>query len=66
VGTAAFVGGTGLLALAVNQWLATGFGSLDYSHTMRWVIPGVTLAALGFQTVFSSFFISILRMARKP
>jgi hypothetical protein len=66
VGTAAFVGGMGLLALAVNQWRLAGFGSLDYSHTMRWVVPGVTLAALGFQTVFSSFFISILRMARKP
>jgi hypothetical protein len=32
---------------------------------MRWVIPGVTLAALGCQTIFSSFFLSILRMARK-
>ena len=38
---------------------------LDYATTMRWVIPGVTLAALGCQTMFSSFFISILRMARK-
>jgi hypothetical protein len=65
-GSAAFLGGVGLLALAVNQWRVAGFGALDYAHTMRAVIPGVTLAALGFQTVFSSFFISILRMARKP
>lgn len=65
VGSAAFLGGLGLLGVAVNQWRAAGFGPLDYSHTMRWVIPGVTLAALGFQTIFSSFFISILRMARK-
>jgi hypothetical protein len=65
VGSGAFLGGLGLLGMAVNQWRAAGFGPLDYSHTMRWVIPGVTLAALGFQTIFSSFFISILRMARK-
>ena len=46
--------------------LSTGqFGSLDYGTTMRWVIPGVTLTALGFQTVTSSFFVSILRMARR-
>jgi len=65
VGAVGFLGGLGLLAAAVNQWRVAGFGTLDYSHTMRWVIPGVTLAALGAQSVFSSFFISILRMARK-
>jgi glycosyltransferase involved in cell wall biosynthesis len=61
--TTTLIGG-GLLAAAVNQWRATGFGALDYATTMRWVIPGVTLAALGCQTMFSSFFLSILRMAR--
>jgi len=48
----------------VNQWRRHDFGHLDYSQTMRWVIPGVTLTALGFQTIFSSFFVSILRMRR--
>jgi hypothetical protein len=32
---------------------------------MRWVIPGVTLTALGFQTVLSSFFFSILGLRRR-
>jgi hypothetical protein len=32
---------------------------------MRWVIPGATLATLGFQTILSSFFVSILGMKRK-
>jgi hypothetical protein len=32
---------------------------------MRYVVPGATLAALGFQTVLSSFFVSLLRM-RSP
>lgn len=56
--------GLGLLGGAVLQWRAADFGSLDYSVTMRWVIPGVTLTALGLQTVFSSFFLSILALRR--
>jgi glycosyltransferase involved in cell wall biosynthesis len=63
-GTGIFAGVT-MLGLAVAKWYQAGFGALDYSQTMRWVIPGVTLTALGFQTVFSSFFVSILKMARK-
>ena len=39
--------------------------SLDYAHTMRFVIPGVTLTALGFQTILACFFISILGMRRR-
>jgi glycosyltransferase involved in cell wall biosynthesis len=54
-----------LLMTAVAQWRMTGFGSLDYGHTMRLVIPGATLTALGFQTILSSFFVSILGMRRR-
>lgn len=52
----------GLVALiiAVASWGAVGFGNLDPSLTMREVIPAVVLLALGTQTVFASFFISIL------
>jgi glycosyltransferase involved in cell wall biosynthesis len=61
---AMFVGG-GLLLAAIRLWWLTGFGRLDYAYTMRFVVPGATLVALGFQTVFSSFFVSILGMRRK-
>jgi glycosyltransferase involved in cell wall biosynthesis len=64
-GLGAFLAGLLLLLVAVNQWRLQQFGPLDYAHTMRWVIPGVTLAALGFQTILSSFFISILGMHRR-
>ncbi len=57
--------GVGLLLCSINQWRLHDFGALDYGYTMRWVIPGVTLTALGFQTVLSSFFISILGMRRR-
>jgi len=65
VAALAILGGGGLLLTAVRQWWLTGFGHLDYAHTMRFVVPGATLVALGFQTVFSSFFVSILGMRRK-
>ena len=64
-GSAAMLVGLALLILAVNHWRLTGFGRLDYAQTMRWVVPGVTLTALGFQTILSSFFVSILGMRRK-
>ncbi len=57
--------GAALLLGAVNQWRLKHFGSLPYGETMRWVIPGVTLTTLGFQTVLSSFFMSILGMKRR-
>ncbi|MFQ5526412.1 MAG: glycosyltransferase family 2 protein [Thermoanaerobaculia bacterium] len=65
LGVVALLAGLSLLGVAVNQWRLVGFGPLDYPRSMRWVIPGVTLSALGVQTVFSSFFLSILGMARK-
>jgi glycosyltransferase involved in cell wall biosynthesis len=54
-----------LLMAAVNQWRLVDFGGLDYAKTMRFVVPGVTLTALGFQTILSSFFVSILGMRRR-
>ncbi len=52
------------LVLAVASWRSVGFGNLDPSLTMREVIPAVVLLALGTQTVFASFFISILSIDR--
>ncbi|MDQ5844098.1 MAG: glycosyltransferase family 2 protein [Acidobacteriota bacterium] len=65
IGAGSLLIGLVLLVLAVNQWRINNFGPLDYSHTMRWVIPGATLTALGFQTILSGFFVSILGMRRR-
>jgi glycosyltransferase involved in cell wall biosynthesis len=65
VAALAVLAGGGLLLAAIRQWWLTGFGHLDYAYTMRFVVPGATLIALGFQTAFSSFFVSILGMRRK-
>jgi len=54
-----------LLLSAFVKWNAVDFGNLDYSSTMRFIVPGVTFAALGFQTILSSFFISVLGMKHR-
>ena len=46
--------------IAVLSWGAAGFGSLDPRLTMREVIPAAVLLTLGVQTIFASFFLSIL------
>ncbi len=65
IGVGALLIGLALLLAAINQWRLSNFGELSYSYTMRWVIPGATLTALGFQTILSSFFVSILGMRRR-
>ena len=65
IAASALVFGLVLIGLAVNQWRLHDFGRLDYAYTMRFVIPGVTMTALGFQTILSGFFVSIMGMRRK-
>ena len=54
-----------LLLQPLLVWRAKNFGHLDYASTMRWVIPGMTLVALGFETILASFFVSILGMQKR-
>jgi glycosyltransferase involved in cell wall biosynthesis len=46
--------------VAVLSWQAGGFGALDPRTTMREIIPAAVLLTLGVQTIFASFFLSIL------
>ena len=63
-GLIAFLAGLIFIGVVVRDWSAADFGALDYRYTMRLVIPGVTLAAIGFQTILSSFFMSVLAIKR--
>jgi len=65
IAAGALLVGLALLLAAVNQWRMADFGQLEYAKTMRLVVPGVMLTALGFQTILSSFFVSILGMRRR-
>jgi glycosyltransferase involved in cell wall biosynthesis len=66
VASAVLLCGLALLLAAVNEWHLADFGRLDYAKTMRWVIPGAMLTALGFQTILSSFLVSILGVTVQP
>lgn len=61
---AAFAVGIALWAGAFSEWSAVGFGRLDYSRTLRLVIPGATLVTLASQTFFGSFIVSLLSLKR--
>jgi len=50
---------------AVTGWETRHFGMLDYSHTMRIVIPAALFLMLGAQTIFASFFLSVLGLRRR-
>lgn len=59
------VAGVAAVSWKACSWAFGGFGSLDYSDTMRWIVPATGAIALGAQIAFSSFMMSVLRMARR-
>jgi len=65
VGSALLTIGSALSVYALSSWRAHLFGPLDPTHTLRLVIPAVTLIMLGLQTVLSSFFLSILGLKQQ-
>jgi hypothetical protein len=65
LGIVAVVAGLVMLGAAGNEWRVRDFGRLNYADTMRVVVPGVTLAVLGFQTMLSWFLLSLLEMQRR-
>jgi hypothetical protein len=59
------IAGLGGSVYAYWYWNRLAFGNLDPSQTMRVVIPAVTCLTVGCQTLFSSFFLSILGLKRR-
>jgi hypothetical protein len=57
--------GLGVSIYAVRVWGSHHFGPLDISQTLRIVIPAALALTLGVQTIFSSFFLSVLGMRRR-
>jgi hypothetical protein len=56
--------GLGGSVLAVSDWARESFGPLDAQRTLRIVMPSVFALTLGVQMIFSSFFLSILKLKR--
>lgn len=57
--------GIGGSVAAVYGWAERGLGPYDPGTAMRLVVPSVVALALGAQTIFSSFFLSLLGMPTK-
>jgi len=65
VGLGLVIAGLGSVAVVFMQWQNNEYGPLDYPTTLRWVIPGITVIALGFQTVSGGFALNLLTLERK-
>lgn len=58
-----------LIARALWMWKQANYGALSYAGNMRHLIPATALVVIGIQTIFSSFFMSVLGLrtsSRKP
>jgi len=60
VGSILLIGGLLVSVYAVFFWGARSFGPFEITGFLRIIIPAVTLITLGFQTILTSFFLSIL------
>lgn len=61
-----FLAGVAMSLYAVYLWSAHQFGPLDPRETMRWVLPSVTLMAVGGELGLAAFFLEALRLPDAP
>ena len=69
LGLAVLASGLGLLLHSLWLWKQVGYGLMPYADNMRRLLPAVTLIVVSIQTVFSSFFMSVLGLktdSRRP
>jgi hypothetical protein len=64
-GAALFLTGLGLNASLLMEWYGRNLGGLEVQITLRYALWGFTTMVLGLQTVYGSFFLSMLGMGRK-
>jgi hypothetical protein len=57
--------GLALIGWMVVKWAAASFGPLDQAQTLRPMVGGATLVALGVQTVLMSFVYSMMGIKRR-
>jgi glycosyltransferase involved in cell wall biosynthesis len=64
LGAALTLGGLALNVWLCLRWWDAHLGPLEIQVTMRYALWGATLMILGMQTVYGSFFLSMLHMAK--
>ena len=65
LGALLVLAGAATWIFGLSYWRSRHFGPLDPDKTLRIVIPGFVSLTLGIEIVLSSFFVSVLGMARK-
>jgi hypothetical protein len=65
LGVTLLLGGLILSATALSEWARHNYGALNPRDVMRVAIPAVSMMIVGMEFVFSSFFVSILRMGHQ-
>jgi glycosyltransferase involved in cell wall biosynthesis len=65
LGAVLLAAGLLVATLALDAWRAAEFRTLEPRQVMRQMIPAVTLLTVGAQTIFASFFLSILGLRKK-
>jgi glycosyltransferase involved in cell wall biosynthesis len=65
VGGLLFLLGLGLATFAMAEWALAHFGPLDPIRSTRLVIPSLLSLTLGLQITLSSFFLSLLGLAKR-
>jgi hypothetical protein len=64
-GLALLVIGLGLNVWLVHEWAARDLGHLPVETTLRYALWGLTTMVLGVQTIYGSFFLSMLGMVEE-
>ncbi len=64
-GLALLLTGLGLNIWLVCEWIGRDLGRLEMQTTLRSALWGLTAMVLGLQTIYGSFFLSMLGMARE-
>jgi glycosyltransferase involved in cell wall biosynthesis len=59
IGAALLLAGLAVLGFVVVRWILNGFGNLNEEHLS---VVALTLIGLGVQTIFGSFFLSVLAL----
>jgi hypothetical protein len=57
--------GLGLNIWLISEWLGQDLGHLEIRTTLRYALWGLTAMVLGVQTIYGSFFLSMLGMGRE-
>lgn len=65
IGTFFVIAGLGLSFYGLQIWSNQNYGAMDLRHTLRIIIPAVTIIVIGIQIILFSFFFSILGLKKK-